>query len=181
MTDEARTKGAKVYFASLMDTCHSENAELETKHQKYKGRVVLRGDVVKDDSGSYAVFTEQVSSAAQMTAAKSHGYHFQTARLLGTSSRRSMCFYQDQSGRCSQIVQNSKIGVSRHFGFVYHDTNCLNHGPVWKIQSYLLSEICMIILWKDCYGKGNLRKSFLKHSWEKVSNWEYIFVHREKG
>ena len=57
--DEARTKGAKVQCASLMDICHLKNAELETKHQKYKGRVVLRGDIVKDDSGSYAVFTEQ--------------------------------------------------------------------------------------------------------------------------
>ena len=53
-----------------MDICHLKNAELETKHQKYKGRVVLCGDVVKDDSGSYAVFTEQGSSASQMTAAK---------------------------------------------------------------------------------------------------------------
>ena len=53
-----------------MDICHLKNAELETKHQKYKGRVVLRGDIVKDDSGSYAVFTEQGSSAYQMTAAK---------------------------------------------------------------------------------------------------------------
>ena len=33
-------------------------------------RVVLRGDIVKDDSGSYAVFTEQGSSASQMTAVK---------------------------------------------------------------------------------------------------------------
>ena len=55
--DEARTKGAKVHFASLMDICHLKNAELETKHPKYKGRVVLRGDIVKDDPGSYAVFT----------------------------------------------------------------------------------------------------------------------------
>ena len=69
--DEARTKGANVHFASLMDICHLKNAELEAKHQKYKGRVVLRGDTVKDDSGSYAVFTEQGSSASQMTAAKS--------------------------------------------------------------------------------------------------------------
>ena len=68
--DEARTKGIKVHIASLMDICHLKNAELETMHQKYKGRVVLRGDMVKDDSGSYAVFTEQVSSASQMTAAK---------------------------------------------------------------------------------------------------------------
>ena len=68
--DEARTKGAKVHFASLMDICHLKYAELETKHQKDKGRVVLRGENVKDDSGSYAVFTEQGSSASQLTAAK---------------------------------------------------------------------------------------------------------------
>ena len=29
-----------------------------------------RGDIVKDDSGAYAVFTEQGSSASQMKAAK---------------------------------------------------------------------------------------------------------------
>ena len=40
------------------------------KQKRYKGRVVLRGDIVKDDSGSHAVFTEQGSSASQMTAAK---------------------------------------------------------------------------------------------------------------
>ena len=70
VTDEARTKGAEVHFATLMDICQLKNAELEAKHQNYKGRVVLRGDIVKDDSGSYAVFTEQGSSASQMTAAK---------------------------------------------------------------------------------------------------------------
>ena len=70
MIDEARTKGIKVHFASLIDICHLKNAELETKHQKYKGRFVFRGDIVKDDSGSYAVFTEHGSSASQMTAAK---------------------------------------------------------------------------------------------------------------
>ena len=66
--DEARTTGAKVHSASLMDICHLKNAELEAKHQKYKGRVVLRADIVKDDSGSYAVFAEQGSSTSQMTA-----------------------------------------------------------------------------------------------------------------
>ena len=43
---------------------------LRQSTKKYKGRVVLQGDIVKDDSGSYAVFTEQGSSASQMTAAK---------------------------------------------------------------------------------------------------------------
>ena len=66
----ARTKGAKVHFAPQMDICHLKSAELEAKHQKNKGRVVLRDDIVKDDSGSYAVFTEQGSSASPVTAAE---------------------------------------------------------------------------------------------------------------
>ena len=53
-----------------------------------------------------------------------------------------------RDGRCSKIIENSQIGVSRHFGSVYHDTNGQNHGPVWKTQSFLLNEICMVIL---CY------------------------------
>ena len=68
--DEARNEGRKVHFASLMDLRHRKNSELEPPYQKYKGRVVLRGDIETDDSGSYAVFTEQRSSASQMTAAK---------------------------------------------------------------------------------------------------------------
>ena len=47
-----------------------KKAELELKLQKYQGRVVLRGDIEKDDSGGYAVSIEQGSSASQMTAAK---------------------------------------------------------------------------------------------------------------
>ena len=67
--DEARNEGRKIHFASLMDLCHLKNSELEPKFQKYKGRVVLRGDIVKNGSGSHAVFTEQGSSASLMTAA----------------------------------------------------------------------------------------------------------------
>ena len=90
--DEARTNGAKVHFASLMDLCHLKNAELEAKHQKCKGRIVLRGDIVKDDSGSYVVFTEQGSFSITNDGCKSHGYHFQIAWLRWTSSGRSICF-----------------------------------------------------------------------------------------
>ena len=75
---------ANVHFASLMDICHLRNAELEPKHQKYKGRVVLRGDIVREDSGSYAVVTEQGSSASQMTAARVMDI---TSRLLGCAGQ----------------------------------------------------------------------------------------------
>ena len=48
MIDEARNNDLRVHFASLMDLCHLNNAELK-KHQQCKARVVLRSDIVKDD------------------------------------------------------------------------------------------------------------------------------------
>ena len=112
--DEARTKGIKVHFASLMDICHLKNAELETKHQKYKGRVVLRGDIVKDDSGSYAVFTEQGSSASQMTAAKIMDIISRLPGFAGQAADAESAKTQVNMEDAPNFIENSKIGVSRH-------------------------------------------------------------------
>ena len=102
--DEAMTSGATVHFASLMDICHLKNPELEAKHQKYKGRVVLRGDIVKDDSGSYAVFTEQGSSASQMTAAKIMDVISRLPRCDGQAAYAVSAYTQvSKNGRCSQF------------------------------------------------------------------------------
>ena len=40
--------------------------------------------------------------------------HLQIARLRWTSSRRSIGLHPSENGRCSHIIENSKIGVSRH-------------------------------------------------------------------
>ena len=65
---KAQRDRRKVHFATLMDICHLKNAELEHPSQKCKGRVVTRGDAVIDDAGAHTVFTEQGSSASQLTA-----------------------------------------------------------------------------------------------------------------
>ena len=95
----------KVHFATLMDICHLKNAELKPKLQKNKGRVVLRRNIVKDDSGDCSVFTEKGSSASQMTAAK----------IMDVIARLPNCDGQaadavsalEKIGGCSQIAQNS--------------------------------------------------------------------------
>ena len=112
--DEARTKGAKVHFASLMDKCHLKDAELETKHQKYKGRVVLRGDIVKDDSESCAVFTEQGSSASQMTAAKIMDIISRLPVCDGQAADAVSAYTQVKMEDASKLLKIRKIGVSRH-------------------------------------------------------------------
>ena len=142
-----------------MDICHLKNAELEAKHHLYKSRVVLRGDIVKDNSGSYAVFTEQGSSASQMTAAKIMDI---ITRLPGCDGQAADAVSAETQVKREDAPELLKIPKSnvQTVGFVYHDTSGLNHGPVWKTQSFLLSEICTVNFWKDCYGKSNLIKSY---------------------
>ena len=79
-----------------------------------KGRVVLRGDIEKDESGSLVVFTEQASSASQITAAKSHGHYIKTTGMRRTSSRCSIRLYPGQNGRCTDVTENSKVRTSRY-------------------------------------------------------------------
>ena len=100
--DKAKTSGATVHFASLMDICHLKNAELEATHLKY-GRVVLRGDIVKDNSGSYAVFSELGSSASQMTAAKIIDIISTLPGCDGQAADAVSAYTQVKNGRYSQI------------------------------------------------------------------------------
>ena len=72
-------------------------------------RVVLRGDIVKDDSGSYAVFT--CSSASQMTAAKVMDVIARQAGCAGQAATQ-ICLHPSPNGGRSQIAQNSKVRVS---------------------------------------------------------------------
>ena len=114
MIDEARTSGTTVRFASLMDICHLKNAELEATHQKNKGPVVLRGDIVKDDSGSYAVFTEQGSSASQMTASEIMDIISRLPGCDGQAADAVSAYTQVKMEDAHKLIENSKIGVSRH-------------------------------------------------------------------
>ena len=178
--DEARKERRKVHFASLMDLCHLKNAELETKHQKYKGRVVLRGDIVKDDSGPYAVFTEQGSSASQMTAAKVMNIISRLPSCAGQAADAVSAYAQVKMEDAPKLLKIPKsecpdiwIRLPRH---------------KWP-KSWSSMEDAVVPLERNLYGhplagllwERQFEKILLKHGWEKVSNWEYSFVHREKG
>ena len=79
--EKAQKEGKTVHFATLMDLSNLKNSGLDKKFEKIKARVVLRGDVVRDDSRSYVVFTVQGSSASHMTA----------VRVLDVISRLPRC------------------------------------------------------------------------------------------
>ena len=55
-----------------MTFCHEKHSELQRpeEQREYKGRVVLRGDQIRDETGYFAVFSEQGTSASHLAAAK---------------------------------------------------------------------------------------------------------------
>ena len=178
--DEAKTSGATVHFASLMDFCHLKNVELETKHQKYKGRVVLRDDIVKDDSGSYAVFTEQGSSASQMTASKIMDIISRLPGCDGQAADAVSAKTQVKMEDAHKLLKIPKsecpdiwIRLPRH---KWPKSWSSVEDPVVPLERNLYGHPLAGLLWKR-----EFEKILLKHGWEKIPNWECLFVHREKG
>ena len=145
--------------------CHLKNAELEPKLQEFSGKVVLWEDIVEDDSGACAVITEQGSSASQMTAAQINGCSCKITRVWRTSSWCSICLSSGKIGGCSQIAQNSQIGVQMFWTRL-----------TLKIPWYLLNDICMVIHKLE----RQFEEALLELGLEKVPNWECLFGHRKR-
>ena len=169
--DEAKTKGVKVHFASLMDICYSKNAELEAKHQKYKGRVVLRGDIVKDDSGSYAVFTEQGSSASQITAAKVMDIISRLPGCAGQKADAVSAYTKVKMEDAPKLLKNPKsecpdiwIRPPRH---KWPKSWSSMEDPVVPLERNLYGHFLAGLVWERQF-----EKILSQHGWEKVSNWE---------
>ena len=178
--EEARMSGAKVHFASLVNICHLKNAELEAKHQKYKGRVVLRGDIVKDDSGSYAVFTETGSLASQMTAAKIMDIIFRLPGCDGQAADAVSAYTQVKMEDAHKLLKIPKwecpdiwIRLPRH---KWPESLSSMEDPVVPLERNLSGHPLAGQFWEMQF-----EKILLKHGWEKVHNWECLFVHRQKG
>ena len=103
---------------------------------------------------------------------KSHGHYIKTAGMRRTSSRHSIRSHPGQNGRCINVIDNSKVRMSR-----YLETSTKTQ--MAKIMVQYGRSGCFS--WSDFVrspfgrsGKGN-------SSWEKVPNWECLFANREKG
>ena len=105
------------------------------------------------------------------------GSYSTTAKVMDIISRLPGCSGQaaDAVSAFSHVkmedapsyVENSKIGMSRQFGFVYHDTYGQNHGPVSKIWSFLQSENLYGHPMAGLLWERQCEKILLKYGWEK--------------
>ena len=163
-----------------MDMCHLKNAELEAKHQKYKGRVVLRGDIVKDVSGSYAVFTEQGSSASQMTAAKVMDNTSTLPGCAGLAADAVSAYTQVKMEDAQKLLKIPKsecpdiwIRLSRH---KWPKSWSSMEDPVVPLERNLYGHPLAGLLWER-----QIEKIPLQHGWVKVSNWNVYSYTVKKG
>ena len=153
---------------------------MEAKHQKYKGRVVLRSDIVKDDSGSCAVFTEQRSSASQMTAAKIMDIISRLPGCDGHAADAVSAYAQVKMEDAHKLLKIPKsecrdiwIRPPRH---KWPQSWSSIEDPVVPLEWNLYGHPLAGPLWEKQFGK-----ILLQHGWVKVSNWECLIVHRQKG
>ena len=137
--------------------------------KKNQCRVVLRGDIVKDDSGSFAVFTEQGSSASQMTAAK----------IMDIISRLPGCDGQATDAESTYTHVKMK---DAHILLKIPKSKCPDiwiRPPRHKWpKSWSSMEDPVVHLERNLYGhplaglkwERQFEKILLKHGWEKISN-----------
>ena len=55
-----------------MGICSIKFAELDSAHQKYKGRICFRGDNVRDEDGAVAIFQELSANPTSVHSANSN-------------------------------------------------------------------------------------------------------------
>ena len=142
---------------------------------------MLRGDIVKDDSGSYAVFTELGSSASQMTAAK----------VMDIISRLPGCAGQaaDAISNCTQVKMEDAPSLVQIPKSECPDIWIRLPKHKWP-KSWSSMEDPVIPLKRNMYGHPlagpywgrQFEKVLFENTVvEKVPSWECMFVNREKN
>ena len=175
--DEARKRGRKVHFASLMDLCHLKKRRGRTKAPKiHRTSRVPRRHGKRWFRITRRICWIRIISVPNDSRKKSWTL-FPDFLYVQVKQLMKYPLLRRSKWKMHQRYWKFQSQNAQTFGYVYQSTNGRNHGPVWKTQLFLLNGICTVTVWQDYCGNGNLRKFY----WEKVPNWECLFVNRGKG
>lgn len=156
-----------------MAPCHPKNAELSKTLQVYKGRIVFRGDNVKDETGHYAVFTDQGTSASYIAGTK----------MIDIVARSPGCVGQDADAR-SAFTQITIAEATGLLGLDFPDTWIklpkerwpdhwrsfpLDYDPIVPLEGNLYGHPLAGLLWDKCSQEKIIACGF-----EKVRGWESL-------
>ena len=139
--------------------------------KKYKGRVVLRGNIVKDDSGSRAVFTKQSSSESQMTVAIVMDVKAKLPGCAGQAADAVSAYTQVKMADVPSLLKIPKsecpdiwIRLPKH---KWPKSRSSMEHQVVPLERNLYGHRLAGLLWER-----QLEKFLLENSWEKNPTWE---------
>ena len=135
--------------------------------------------LLKDDSGSCAVFTQIVR--LRWTSSGRNLYPVKATRMRRTSSRLSIIsLYQVKMEDAHKLLKIPKsecpdiwIRLPRH---KWPKSWSSMEDPVVPLERNLYGHLLAGLLWERQF-----EKILLQHGWEKVAIWECLFVHRQMG
>ena len=162
-------KARKFIFATLTDLCQIKNFELEEKFRKCKGREVLRGDIVKDDSRNHAVFTEQGASASHMTAAKGLDVNSRLHGCSGQAGDAVSAYTQVKMKDAPELHHLSEENCPKIWIRVPKARRPQHWETQLTIQLYRWSAIFTVPHWLDSSRVENMRKQLWKKDGEEKS------------
>ena len=174
------SKGWKVHFASLMDFCHLKSSEFVTTISKIqRSSWTPRWHCKRWFWIIRSIYWTRIISITD-DCCKSNGCQSKATRMRRTSSRRSLSLHSGQNGRCTVIKENSKVRMSR-----YLDTSTKTHMAQIIVQHGRPSRSSRANSLRSSFGRtiweSQFEKVLLEHGWEKVPNWECLFVNRGEG
>ena len=173
-----------MHFGTLRALCHEKHSELPLHLRKYKGRVVFRGDIVKDEDGWYAVFSEQGTSSSHMAATN---FMDVLARCPGNDGEDS-----DAVAAYNQVRIDEDLTYLLGKGAKFVDTwvtlprnrwpeEWTKNGahwdePVVRVKRNIYGHKLAALLWQK-YVEWIITT---KCGFEKLVDWECLYVHRKK-
>ena len=112
---------------------------------------------------------------------KSNGCHSKTTGMRRTSSRRSVCLYPGQKGRCTLIVKNSEARMSRHL-----ESSTTTQMAKVMVQYGRPSRSSWAKSVRSSFSRTiimekAIRESSVRTRLGKVPNWKCLLVHLEKS
>ena len=119
---------------------------------------------MKDDSGACAVFTEQGSSASQMTAAKVMDVIARLPDCDGQAADAISAYTQVKMEDAQILLKKSPNQNVRMCGYVFQKMNGRSHGNTLRILLFLLNETYTDTHSQDSCGKDKSQK----HLWNLV-------------
>ena len=161
-----------------MDLCHIKNSQLGKEFWTYKGRIVFRGDIVKDEDGQWAIFTEQGASASNMAAAK---FMDAIARMPGNDGEDSDAvgaYTQVRLSEATKLLGKEDLVTETWISLPPHRRPKSWEGildPVCPLELNLYGHPLAGLLWEL-----HQEHILLKVGFEKVKSWECLYFHRAR-